>query len=59
MNDPRYTTIKISHEQKAVLDKMRIHRPDVGPNSYEKSLLVVVADTITKAQKYDEMMKDK
>lgn len=38
---------------------MRIHRPDVGPNSYEKSLLVVVADTITKAQKYDEMMKDK
>lgn len=53
-----YTTIKISGAQKRVLDGMRIPRPDVGPKSFEKTLVVVVADVITKAKKYDRLMDD-
>lgn len=54
-----YATIKLTKPQKEELDKMRIHRPDVGPRSYEKTLLVVIADVIKKAREYDKLMESK
>lgn len=53
-----YSTIKITDAQKEVIDKMRIPRPDVGPKSYEKTLLIVIADVIAKAVKYDKLIDD-
>lgn len=41
-----YVTIKIVKTIYDELDKLRIPRPDIGPNSYEKSFSVVIADLI-------------
>lgn len=52
-----YITIKIHKKTYEALKKLRIHRPDIAENVYEKTFAVVLMDLINKGDK--QMIKIK
>jgi len=52
-----YITIKIPKKIYEALKKLRIHRPDIAENVYEKTFAVVLMDLINKGDK--QMIKIK